>query len=263
MEKLNPFQLQLEEALRTVKEGLVKQQETTQTAYESAEINRKSVLKDLEEARKNVERSHADYYTMKLINSRSSQASLVGKNIMAIGTINATDATNVVSTIAKAAKSIELASQSIAQLYSDAASIHAKASSEDGNTEIEKMAIEATSRSKDAANASEKTTISSLDATISAAQSNSGAVQTILKTLSADVDALAAAVNTTLQNSQAVMTQADKTYSDSITSEKTSELQISTTGVDFRSAKEINGADKTRIGILGTEKETPKKKTNQ
>jgi hypothetical protein len=260
MEKLNPFQLQLEEALRNTKETLVKQQETTQTAFESAEINRKSVLKDLEEARKNVERTHADYFNLKQINSRAQQASLVGKNIVAIGAINAKDAGSVVTTIAKAAKSIELASQAIAKLYSDAASIHAKASSEDGNTEIEKMAIEASARSKEAANASEKTTISSLDATIAAAQCNSGAVQTILTTLSTDVDALSAATASTLQNAQTVMATADKAYADAIKSEKTSEQQISVTGVDFRSAKEVNGADKTRIGILTPEKEAPKKK---
>ena len=258
MEKQNPFYLQFEESLRLIKENLIKQQESTHTALESAEISRKSILKDLEEAKKNVEKTHTYFSFMNAINLKTTESNLIGKNATALATITSADAAAVVDSIGKAAKSVELASTSIAQMYSDAAAMQAKASSEDSKTEISKLADEAAVKSKEAAVASEQATIISLDTTIAAAQSNAGSVLAIVKVLAADIDALAVAIDKTTKSAKAIADKADATLTTSLTNEKSSELQVGSAKVNFESAKEANGADKIRIGLIGLKKEMKK-----
>lgn len=261
MEKQNPFYAQFEESLRSIKESLIKQQETTQTTLESAEISRRSIIKDLDEAKKNVEKTHTYFAYMNTINVKAKESNLIGKNAAALAGITSTDSTAVVTSIAKAAKSVEKAAASIAQLYSDAASIQAKASSEDSKTEISKLADESIAKSREAAIAAEQATIVSLDTTIAAAQSNAGSVLSIVKVLAADIDALASAVDKTTQTAKSIADKADAALVQALVNEKSSELQVGTARVDYDSAKEANGADKIRIGLVGLEKEMKKQQT--
>jgi len=147
----------------------------------------------------------------------------------------------------------------MAQLYSDAASMQAKAGSEDRNTEISQLASHAKNDAEAAALASEQATVNSLDATISAAQSSMTSVQTSVKAMSADVDALYAAINTTAQNAKDLVDKADANYITAMTNEKTSELTRSTTEIDYKAAREANGPDKEKIGLISQANREEKK----
>lgn len=262
MEKQNPYQAQLDDALRSIKESLIKQQETAQVALDSAKIAYESVKDDLNEAYRNSERTQNHVNLLSKVNSKSAETNLISANMLALATIASTNSTDMNAAIAKAAKSIEQAASSIAQLHSDAASIQAKSSTEDSKTELSRMADETLAKTKEAALSSEEATIKSLDATISAAQSNAGSVLAIIKVLSTEIDALNTAINKTYQTALTTASKVNAALSAAIVSEKKGEQDVTVAQLNFDNAKEANGADKTRIGLIAQEKEQKKQTTN-
>lgn len=261
MEKQNPYQTQLDDALRTIKLNLVKQQETAQLALDSAEIAYESVEDDLKEAYRNAERTQVHLAALTKISSKSSETNLLSANMLALANIANTDSTNMNAAIAKAAKSIETAASSIAQLHSDAASIQAKASTEDSKTELARLADETLTKTKDAALSSEEATIISLDATISAAQSNASSVLAIVKVLSSEIDALNTAIASTYQAAVTNSAKVNTALTTAITNEKKAEQTVTVSEINLESAKEVNGSDRTRIGLITAEKKEVKKQT--
>jgi hypothetical protein len=238
MEKTNPYQQLLDDNSKTQNATLQASVETASTAKDSVKASKAIVDKDLKEAQEYLNKMFDHLQVMKQLSQSVLDTSLTGKNAATLATTVSSDSAKVSAGIAKAARSIEAASQSMSQLYSDAAGMQAKASSEDSNTDLSRLADEASSACKTASAASETSTMMVLDATILAARSNAVIAGDTVKKMSADIDAVYAAVNATTMGVQVLADKASADLVTAITNDKASELQESSALIDDESADE-------------------------
>jgi len=261
MEKINPYQQLLDDNSKTQQAALQKQLEAAQTASASIVDSQKVVNEDYAAAKAYLDQTLEELKVMRQLTQLVLTTDLDGKNAANLATTVSADAAKISTAIAKAARSVEVASQSIAQLYSDAAGMQAKASSEDSGTELAVLSAKAAVDCKEAATASENTTMAALEATIAAAKSNAAIAGDSVKKMSGDIDVLYAALNANTQAIQGLANKAAIDKDTAHTNKKNTELQKTTTGIDEDSAEE---ASKLKTGPSDDAKNAgkePKRKT--
>jgi hypothetical protein len=245
----NVYLKELETALATVKASLISNEETTLTAFKNAGITEKSSENLRKDKKKYLDKTSEYYSTVSTISDLSNEVKLVVNKATAMGTIAASDENTVTQNMANAAKSIETAMESIAILSSDAASINAKAASEDDSTKISRMAADANKKGVELAEKAEEATMSALRATILAAKSNANFISSLISDLSKSVDSLNGAITSTLQTAKTNMDNASKEYSTVLSTCATDEMVFEKATVDYNSAKEANSEDALKLGL--------------
>lgn len=259
-EKLDAFQLQLVDALKTVRNDFNAKMETAVNALQSAETSSKHAITDANDVFKIAENTHDAYQVLKAVNINCSRASLLGKNTLALANIAVTDANTTNQSIAAAAKAIDQAAESAARLASDVASIYAKLNSEDSRSKMETFCKTVSELTRKSAIATEKTTLTILDAAIQAAQTKTDAALSLVKTVSADVDALAKAIDTTTSAAQAAALTAYTDYITATGTQYTDLLSVSQSQADSSTyTKLINEIVKQEFAIVPPETAAQKK----
>lgn len=256
MEKIrnNTYLEELETSLSTTKAALIMNEETTLNIYNNALITKDASEELKNDKKKYLDKTSAYYESLSQMSETASEVKLLSQKATKVAGISATDEESVTKDLATAARSIEAAMESLAILSSDAASINAKAATEDSNTKISDKAKEAYTKGLEAADAAEKATMSSLQATISAAKSNAKFINDLISQFSTNIEGLDTAITTTMQNAKANMDTATTEYQTALEAASADELSLIIADLNYKSAKEANKEDAIKLGLAEAQK---------
>jgi hypothetical protein len=237
----NSFQDQLNDALEKVQATYSQKVQAARTKLSDANTKLAGSSADHKEAQQQLKDSRKLAEEVKNINNRAVLAGLIAKNALAVATASGTASGQVSSGVSAAAKAINTMVQSVTIFISSIASVYAKLASEDEGSEPASKAAALFEQSKEVALQAERASLLALDAAIRAAQSRAPKVLETVTTASADIDALAAALGTTLTGLQTQVSDMEKALSGSVTTEETSELGVTQANIGLKSAQMIGG----------------------
>lgn len=242
MEKIinNTYLKELETSLDPTDKLLIEDEETTQNIYNNALITQKASEELKKDKKKYLDKTSAYYESLSEMSGTAAEVKLLSQKASTMAGISSTGEESMAKNLATAARSIEAAMESLAILSSDAASINAKAATEDADTDISKKAKEAYNKGLEAADAAEKATVSSLEATISAAKSNAKFINDLISQFSSNIDSLDTAISTTLENAKTNMATAATEYQTALEAANTGDLNRIIAQSNYNSAQEAN-----------------------